>query len=346
MKGYKVFNSKWCCLGFQYEVGRTFEMEEEPVLCRRGFHFFRNLMDCFSCCRFSPENKLAEVEASGTIITDDEGEAVTNKITIVKELSWEEALRLVNIGKNNIGYGNTGDENKGSLNTGCRNTGDHNVGMANSGNCNAGDCNAGYLNTGGHNIGRRNAGSNNTGQKNTGNYNDGDWNTGNNNVGMANSGNCNIGSHNTGSHNKGFQNSGDWNVTISSSGCFCTEEPKILMFNKPSPLTLREWRDSSAYIVLSQMPKAGAEWVYHGQMSEEEKAEHPEYKTTYGYLKTEDGTEAAQKWWKKLSREKQEIVKGMPNFDAEIFRRCTGINVADDGKRKRKKSKNADHEQA
>ena len=45
-----------------------------------------------------------------------------------------------------------------------------------------------------------------------------------------------------------------------------------------------------------------------------------------------------KKGGKKFSREKQEIVKGMPNFDTEVFRRCTGINIADDGKRKRKKN--------
>lgn len=32
MKGYKVFNKDWTCRGFQYEVGKTYEMEKAPGL--------------------------------------------------------------------------------------------------------------------------------------------------------------------------------------------------------------------------------------------------------------------------------------------------------------------------
>lgn len=43
MKGYKVFNKDWTCREFQYEVGKTYEMKEDPVCCKRGFHFCRKL---------------------------------------------------------------------------------------------------------------------------------------------------------------------------------------------------------------------------------------------------------------------------------------------------------------
>lgn len=39
MRGYKVFNPNWACRGFQYEVGKIYEMEDEPRCCRVGFHF-------------------------------------------------------------------------------------------------------------------------------------------------------------------------------------------------------------------------------------------------------------------------------------------------------------------
>ena len=49
MKGYKVFCSDWTCLGFQYEVGKTYEMDATEIkLCNRGFHFCKRLVDCFS----------------------------------------------------------------------------------------------------------------------------------------------------------------------------------------------------------------------------------------------------------------------------------------------------------
>ena len=48
MKGYKVFNKDWTCRGFYYEVGKTYEMKEDPVCCERGFHFCGKLIDCFN----------------------------------------------------------------------------------------------------------------------------------------------------------------------------------------------------------------------------------------------------------------------------------------------------------
>ena len=39
VKGYKVFNPDWTCRGFQYQVGKCYEIPEKPVVCKRGFHF-------------------------------------------------------------------------------------------------------------------------------------------------------------------------------------------------------------------------------------------------------------------------------------------------------------------
>lgn len=33
MEGYKVFNHDWTCIGFQYEVGKTFEEDVTPSCC-------------------------------------------------------------------------------------------------------------------------------------------------------------------------------------------------------------------------------------------------------------------------------------------------------------------------
>ena len=113
MKGYKGFDSNLCCRGFQYEVGKTYEMEELPIVCKQGFHFalgfstvekyyplidycelygdntiyHRRAMPYFS------GNRYCEIEAIGEI--DEEAFAAipklaTNKIRIVRELSKEE----------------------------------------------------------------------------------------------------------------------------------------------------------------------------------------------------------------------------------------------------------------
>ena len=142
MKGYKVFNPDWTCRKMQYEVGKTYEMDESPVLCERGFHFCTRVARCFDYYNFDPQNHVAEVEAMGCIVGDEANKMCTNKIRIVRELTWEEVLRLVN-----TGVFNAGKENTGNRNTGNRNTGNWNTGSWNTGNCNTGYGNTGDFNT-------------------------------------------------------------------------------------------------------------------------------------------------------------------------------------------------------
>lgn len=95
MKGYKVFNSDWTCRGFQYEIGKTYEIDDYPILCERGFHFCTNPADCFKYYNIWDDVKIAEVEALGDIREDDRlienSKCCTNKIKIVRELSLENA---------------------------------------------------------------------------------------------------------------------------------------------------------------------------------------------------------------------------------------------------------------
>ena len=135
--GYKVFNPDWTCRDFQYEVGQTYEMNDEPSVCSQGFHFCEKASDCFEYYDFNSNNKVAEIEALGSV--DSNGEkSCTNKIKIVREIPWDEVLRIVNEGKDCTGLCNTGDRNTGDRNTGNRNTGD----------CNTGDWNRSSFNTG------------------------------------------------------------------------------------------------------------------------------------------------------------------------------------------------------
>ena len=72
IKGYKVFNSDWTCRDFQYEVGKTFTHKGEIGLCDSGFHFCKELKDCFSYYNFDSNNKVAEILAIGNTITGDD----------------------------------------------------------------------------------------------------------------------------------------------------------------------------------------------------------------------------------------------------------------------------------
>ena len=157
----------------------------------------------------------------------------------------------------------------------------------------------------------------NTGKACTGRCNSGDCNSGNRNSGNCNSGDC----------NSGNRNSGDWNKTSFSNGCFNTVSPKIYMFNKPTDWTLEHWLNCRARYLLNQIDDRPLEYVWFDSMTDEEKAVHPEAKTTGGYLKERTTADNARKWWAGLSADDRNIIFSLPNFDAAIFKEITGIDV-------------------
>ncbi|HBF0728978.1 TPA: pentapeptide repeat-containing protein [Clostridioides difficile] len=260
IEGYKVFNPDWTCRNFKYEVGKTYNHIGDIEVCEAGFHFCQKAIDCFNYYPFDNKNKVAKIEAIGLTKTFGD-KSVTNKITIVEEIKWDELLNIVNIGHNNTGYGNTGAYNAGDYNTG-----DYNVGNGNTG----------YGNTGAYNIG-----------------------------------NC---------------NSGDWNIGDYNSGVFCTDVPKIRMFNKETDLTYEDWMNSKARHILIKNSNL-MEWVYAKNMSEEEKKNNPKYETVGGYLKVFTFEEMCKNMWNSLTDEEKKVIMEIPNFDRDIFKEITGIKV-------------------
>lgn len=252
---------------------------------------------------------------------------------------WNEDHRFpfrdeVDTENNNTENGNVSDEDQRSSfkNSEIKNIKDCNTGNTNTEYMNnvfhnTGDRNIGYYNTGDWNIGNNNTGNWDTGDWNTGNNNTGNYNTGNCNTGNCNTGNYNIGNCNTGDCNTGDWNTGDWNKSSLNTGCFNTVEQKIMLFNKPSDMTYREWMDSNARYLLKQMPKSTVRWIFSADMTDEEKAEHQTHETTGGYLKVLDEAESSQEWWNNLSDSDKDIIKSIPNFDSDIFEECTGIKV-------------------
>nr|DAL51965.1 MAG TPA_asm: hypothetical protein [Caudoviricetes sp.] len=147
------------------------------------------------------------------------------------------------------------------------------------------------------------------------------------NAGKGCTGNRNSGNCNSGNRNSGDWNSGDWNATSFSGGCFNTEQPKIYMFNKPSNWTLQSWFDSRARYLLNQIDDCTLEYVWLDDMTNEEKAEHPEAKTTGGYLKERTTADNARKWWAGLNAADRNEILSLPNFNAETFKKITGIDI-------------------
>lgn len=61
-------------------------------------HFCQIAADCFDYYSFDSNNKVAEVIAYGEVRTDG-NKSCTDKLEIVREIPWNEVLRIVNIEK-------------------------------------------------------------------------------------------------------------------------------------------------------------------------------------------------------------------------------------------------------
>jgi len=289
IKGYKVTDKNLQCSGFQYELNKTFTHEGGIVACKSGFHFCKKLTNCFDHYLFNPNNRVFEVEAWGKIVNDKD-KMVAENIRLIRELTWHEVIDLVNSGYRNSGYRNSGDWN--------------------SGNRNSGNGNSGNRNSGKWNLGDRNSGNGNSGYWNSGDWNSGDWN----------SGNWNSGDWNSGYRNSGDWNSGNWNSGDRNSGYLNTNSPKVRIFNKETDIPLED-------IVFP-------EWMYFNltvfvesdKMTKTEKISNPNWEMKGGYWKTLDYKEAAQISYNKASKDDQDLVEQLPNYDAEILFEIFGID--------------------
>jgi hypothetical protein len=167
------------------------------------------------------------------------------------------------------------------------------------------------------NTGKGCSGHSNSGHSNSGNRNSGDWNSGHSNSGHSNSGN----------RNSGDWNSGDWNKSSNNAGCFNTEKHPLMFFDKPTDMTFDQWRSSDAYWLLTRINFHPTEWINSCYMTDEEKAAHPDYETTGGYLKNCSNEDCCIDWWNTLSNREKNIIRSIPNFDADKFFQITGIDV-------------------
>lgn len=86
IKAYKGFDSLLRCRNFQYEVGETYEMDDDIKCCERGFHACENPLEVLSY--YPPSNsRYCEVEQGGTVSKDSgDSKAASSKIHISCEI--------------------------------------------------------------------------------------------------------------------------------------------------------------------------------------------------------------------------------------------------------------------
>ena len=152
-------------------------------------------------------------------------------------------------------------------------------------------------------------------KNNSGNSNSGNWNSGNRNSGYWNSGN-----RNSGDSNSGDWNSGDWNSGDRNSGFFNTNEPCVRIFNKETNLKRSDLKIPFVNLEINT-------WVHEDQMTDAQKEDDKDFHTKGGTLITRTYKEAWALYWGNASKEDKQLFLDLPNFDADIFKEITGIDV-------------------
>ena len=92
---YKGFDKNMQCRGFQYEVGKEYEMDGEIKCCNRGFHACKSPMEVWDYYDMI-NSRYAEVEQSGKIEEEENSTKVcSSRIKIKAELKLAD---IINIG--------------------------------------------------------------------------------------------------------------------------------------------------------------------------------------------------------------------------------------------------------
>ena len=91
---YKGFDKDFKCRGFQYEVGNTYETDDDIACCNRGFHACESPIEVFDYYDMLT-SRFAEVEQSGKI--DKEAASTktcSSRIKIKAELKLADIINL------------------------------------------------------------------------------------------------------------------------------------------------------------------------------------------------------------------------------------------------------------
>ena len=92
---YKAFDKNMQCRGFQYEVGKEYNMDGEIKCCNRGFHACESPMEVWDYYDML-SSRYAEVEQSGKIEKEENSTKVcSSRIKIKAELKLAD---IINIG--------------------------------------------------------------------------------------------------------------------------------------------------------------------------------------------------------------------------------------------------------
>ena len=258
MMKIKGFDEDLRCRGYQFEVGKTYEIKlpdgfnltKEDLCSNKVFHYcdsLRKVHDYYSV-ESKDHNRFCEVKVLGREVTDGD-KCGSNKIKVIREIVGEELDILKGLTDENTGFFNSGDYNSGNYNSGYYNSGDHN----------------------------------------------------------------------SGNYNSGYFNSCDY-----SSGLFCTQDPKVKIFDIETDMTMKEVVQTDWYRMLFKYSINLTKWIKY---TDEEKQFDKDKDLIGGYLKTYAYKEACKNWWNEYTDKEKTVIMSMPNFDKDKFKQITGIEV-------------------
>ncbi len=95
IKAYKAFDENMKCRGFQYEVGKEYDMEGDIECCKRGFHACESPMEVWDHYDMLT-SRFAEVEQSGIIAREENStKTCSSHIKVKAELKLAD---IINVG--------------------------------------------------------------------------------------------------------------------------------------------------------------------------------------------------------------------------------------------------------
>ncbi len=187
--------------------------------------------------------------------------------------------------------------------------------------------------TGNRSTGYGSTGDGSTGDGSTGDGSTGDGSTGDGSTGNRSTGNWSTGNRSTGYGSTGDGSTGNWSKSNYSTGHFSTiDDSGFSAFNKKC--SREDWNSSDKpnFLYFDLI-----EFIWSENMTDEEKKSYPSHETTKGYLKKYEYQEAFKKSWDEADEEDRAKLFKLPNFDAEIFKEISGIDVAEETDPNKKK---------
>ena len=98
IKAYKGFDNDMSCRGYQYEIGKEYEMDGNIECCERGFHACESPLEVLSYYFLDDKGgfkRFCEVEQSGKIDkSNNDTKVASSKIKIKAELSFSDLIKL------------------------------------------------------------------------------------------------------------------------------------------------------------------------------------------------------------------------------------------------------------